>query len=163
MVSKHNNGTLNLWRLQFQENSQYQSLINITHLSRTSGHRFRVSDISSHPILPFLLSNSINEPEEEDFSNQQNESGNFYYADNANNKSITEPDKSQNPFLNGIIIWGVKPVGPLNITGGIYELARIDSMTENAFENIAWFPCFLPSFTLGKFTHDKHLKYLIYS
>ena len=61
MVSKHSNGTLNLWRLQFQENSRYQSLVNVTHLSRVCGHRFRVSDISSHPILPFLLTNAIND------------------------------------------------------------------------------------------------------
>lgn len=48
-----------------------------------------------------------------------------------------------------LIIWGVEPIGPLSKTGGIYELARIDSPKRNAFENIAWFPCFLPSFTLG--------------
>lgn len=48
-----------------------------------------------------------------------------------------------------LIIWGVEPIGPLSKSGGIYELARIDSPKRNAFENIAWFPCFLPSFTLG--------------
>lgn len=58
MVSKHSNGTLNLWKLQFQENSKYQSLINISHMYRVCGHRFRVGHITSHPILPFLLTNS---------------------------------------------------------------------------------------------------------
>lgn len=145
MVSKHNNGTLNLWRLQFQENSQYQSLINITHLSRTCGHRLHVSDISSHPVLPFLLTNSINEPEE--CENEKDEPSNFFNYTDSKEKHV-EPVKSKS-YLKGIIIWGVNPVGPLNITGGIYELARVDSMKENAFENIAWFPCFLPSFTLG--------------
>lgn len=149
MVSKHNNGTLNLWRLQFQENSQYQSLVNITHLSRTCGHRHRVSDISSHPILPFLLSNSMNEPREDSPSSQDECENFFTYCDKTKNF-----DKSQQPmqiksYLKGVIIWGVEPVGPLNVTGGIYELARVDSVKENAFENIAWFPCFLPSFTLG--------------
>jgi hypothetical protein len=58
MVSKHNNGTLNLWKLQFQEQSKYQSLVNISHLYRVCGHRFKVGHIMSHPILPFLLTNS---------------------------------------------------------------------------------------------------------
>lgn len=151
MVSKHSNGTLNLWRLQFQENSQYQSLINITHLSRTSGHRYRVSDISSHPILPFLLSNSINENHEIALTDKliNSESENFFnYLDKSNDEELTYKEIKK-ARLKGIIIWGVEPVGPLNITGGIYELARVDSIKEQAFENIAWFPCFLPSFTLG--------------
>jgi hypothetical protein len=58
MVSKHSNGTLNLWKLQFQENSKYQSLVNVSHMYRVCGHRFRVGHITSHPILPFLLTNS---------------------------------------------------------------------------------------------------------
>jgi hypothetical protein len=48
-----------------------------------------------------------------------------------------------------MIIWGVEPVGPLSKSGGIYELARVDSSAKDAYENIAWFPCFLPSTTLG--------------
>ena len=52
-------------------------------------------------------------------------------------------------FQTGLIIWGVESIGPLSKSGGIYELARIDSSKANAFENIAWFPCFLPSSTLG--------------
>ena len=140
MVSKHNNGTLNLWRLQFQENSKYQSLVNTTHLSRICGHRLRLSDISSHPILPFLLTNSLSdktcaEPTEDKI-----------WENNLIDCFTNErPEKVQ----KGLIIWGVEPVGPLSVSGGIYELARVDSVKENAFENIAWFPCFLPSFTLG--------------
>ena len=161
MVSKHNNGTLNLWRLQFQENSQYQSLINITHLSRISGHRYKVGDISSHPILPFLLTNSIHDPHTNDLSGQKQAKRNstFNYADKSYNFDLNlvynqnvEPlhaNAKSKRIQKGIIIWGVEPVGPLSITGGIYELARVDSFKENAFENIAWFPCFLPSFTLG--------------
>lgn len=133
MVSKHNNGTLNLWRLQFQENSKYQSLVNVSHIFRTCGHRFRVSDITSHPILPFLLTNSINDLHPNELHNNGNDRG----------KELLET------FQKGLIIWGVEPVGPLSKSGGIYELARVDSSKENAFENIAWFPCFLPSTTLG--------------
>ena len=134
LVSKHKNGTLNLWQIQFQDNSKYQSIVNVTHLHRVCGHRFRVSDITSHPILPFLLTNSINDLNTKHRSNHQekNEDSEFYAK-----------------YQKGIVIWGVEPVGPLCKSGGIFELARIDSTKPNAFENIAWFPCFLPSFTLG--------------
>ena len=134
MVSSHNNGTLNLWQMTFQESTKYQSLINILQLSRICGHRFRVNDITCHPTLPLLLSNSNNE----------------YMTlldDGSLNKTI-KLDSSET-FQTGLIIWRVEPVGPLSKSGGIYELARIDSSTSNAFENIAWFPCFLPSSTLG--------------
>jgi hypothetical protein len=141
LVSKHNNGTLNLWKLQFQENSKYQSLVYVSHLSRACGHRFRVNFITSHPILPFLLTNSINElttSKEERMSMHKEEAGS-----GGGSAGLLET------FQKGMVIWGVEPVGPLCKTGGIYELARIDSSKPNAFENIAWFPCFLPSSTLG--------------
>lgn len=167
MVSKHSNGTLNLWRLQFQESSKYQSLVNVTHLSRVCGHRFRVSDISSHPILPFLLTNSINDtknnndnvhtkdPNESSLEKSMIEKNESFFKSNNLNENQRDliqkmkKRKLKEKFQKGLIIWGVEPVGPLSISGGIYELARVDSSKENAFENIAWFPCFLPSFTLG--------------
>jgi hypothetical protein len=133
LVSRHNNGTLNLWKLQFQESSKYQSLVYVSHLSRACGHRFRVNFITSHPILPFLLTNSIN-----DLSTTKEEQ-----------QPMVSDGGLLETFQKGMIIWGVEPVGPLCKTGGIYELARIDSSKPNAFENIAWFPCFLPSSTLG--------------
>ncbi|CAF0710194.1 unnamed protein product [Brachionus calyciflorus] len=136
LVSKHNNGTLNLWRMQFQDNSKYQSLVNVTHLYRVCGHRFRVSDITSHPILPFLLTNSIN-----DLNHNQS------IDHNLNTKN--EDSDFYEKFQKGLVIWGVEPVGPLGKSGGIFELARVDSTKPNAFENITWFPCFLPSSTLG--------------
>jgi DmX-like protein len=175
MVSKHSNGTLNQWRLQFQENTKFQSLVNVTHLSRVCGHRFRVSDISSHPILPFLLTNSINDTKSNsvNITNNNNNSNKDFEPDsslleksmieknenffknntlNENQRDLLQKMKKRKlkeKFQKGLIIWGVEPVGPLSISGGIYELARVDSCKENAFENIAWFPCFLPSFTLG--------------
>lgn len=72
MVSKHSNGTLNLWKLQFQENSKYQSLVNISHMYRVCGHRFRVGHITSHPILPFLLTNSAKWNTSDDSDGQRN-------------------------------------------------------------------------------------------
>ena len=58
MISKHNNGTLNLWDVMFAEKSRFTSLLNISHKSRASGHRFRVNDINCHPVLPLLLTTS---------------------------------------------------------------------------------------------------------
>jgi len=141
MVSCHNNGTLNLWQLTFQESSKYQSLINILQLSRICGHRFRVNDITCHPTLPLLLSNSNNE--------YMTLSSSSTLLDDSNSHNKTIKLDSPETFQTGLIIWRVEPVGPLSKSGGIYELARIDSSTSNAFENIAWFPCFLPSSTLG--------------
>ena len=138
MVSSHSNGTLNLWQMTFQETSKYQSLINILQLSRICGHRFRVNDITCHPTLPLLLSNSNNE-----YMTTRDDT---HSTELINNKAKLELQES---FHTGIIIWRVEPVGPLSKSGGIFELARIDSSTTNAFENIAWFPCFLPSSTLG--------------
>lgn len=129
MVTKHNNGTLNLWRLTFQESSNYQSLLNVLHLSRICGHRYHVRDLSCHPILPILLSNSHNEPMDDQQTTNHN-----YHA--------------------GLIIWRVEPIGPLSNSGGIFEIARIDSHKLNSFENIAWFPCFLPSSTLGNLSNS---------
>ena len=58
MISKHNNGTLNLWNVMFSEKSKFSSMLNISHKSRASGHRFRVNDIACHPVLPLLLTTS---------------------------------------------------------------------------------------------------------
>jgi hypothetical protein len=58
MVSKHNNGTLNLWQLTFSEKSKFSQVLSISHASRASGHRFRVNDITCHPVLPLLLTTS---------------------------------------------------------------------------------------------------------
>jgi DmX-like protein len=58
MVSKHQNGTLNLWQLTFSEKSKFSQVLSISHASRASGHRFRVNDITCHPVLPLLLTTS---------------------------------------------------------------------------------------------------------
>ena len=58
MISKHSNGTLNLWNVMFADRSKFSSLLNISHKSRASGHRFRVNDISCHPVLPLMLTTS---------------------------------------------------------------------------------------------------------
>ena len=58
LITKHNNGTLNLWNVMFAEKSKFSQLLNIGHESRVSGHRFRVNGITAHPVLPLLLTTS---------------------------------------------------------------------------------------------------------
>lgn len=58
MVTKHSNGTLNLWQLTFAFKTKFTQVLSIGHVSRASGHRFRVNDITCHPVLPLLVSTS---------------------------------------------------------------------------------------------------------
>ena len=58
MVSQHSNGTLNLWQLTFADHTKFSQVLSIGHSSRVSGHRFRVNDITCHPVLPLLLTTS---------------------------------------------------------------------------------------------------------
>lgn len=58
LISKHSNGTLNLWNMMFAEKSKFAQLLNVSHNSRASGHRFRVNGITCHPVLPLLLTTS---------------------------------------------------------------------------------------------------------
>ncbi|UYV72063.1 DMXL1 [Cordylochernes scorpioides] len=48
-----------------------------------------------------------------------------------------------------LILWKVEPVGPLSKSGGIMELARINSFKTAAFDNVAWIPTLAPQLTLG--------------
>ena len=52
-------------------------------------------------------------------------------------------------FCSELILWRVDPVGPLSKSGGITELARINSQEISAFSDVAWIPTLLPSSTLG--------------
>lgn len=58
LVTKHDNGTLNLWQVMFADKSKFSQVLSIGHKSRASGHRFRVNDITCHPVLPLLLTTS---------------------------------------------------------------------------------------------------------
>ncbi|XP_055376112.1 dmX-like protein 2 [Condylostylus longicornis] len=138
MVTKHANGTLNLWQLNFADKTKYTQLLSVNHVSRTSGHRFRVNDITCHPVLPLLLTTSHhNIPETE------NEEG-----QNSKEQLLSSG------FCSELILWKVDPVGPLSYSGGVSELARISSPEISAFSNVAWIPTLLPSTTLGSYSNS---------
>ena len=71
MVTKHANGTLNLWHLALSDQSKFTQVLSVSHVTRISGHRFRVNNISCHPVLPLLLTTShhnlVNSPDGENY------------------------------------------------------------------------------------------------
>ncbi|XP_014244478.1 dmX-like protein 2 isoform X1 [Cimex lectularius] len=137
MVTKHSNGTLNLWQLTFADKTKFSQVLSIGHASRASGHRFRVNDITCHPVLPLLLTTSHhNLPEGQEYS--------------PNGSSSLSPTG----FCSELILWRVDAVGPLSKSGGVSELARINSPQISAFSNVAWIPTLLPSTTLGNLSNS---------
>ncbi|KAL1453926.1 hypothetical protein WDU94_010228 [Cyamophila willieti] len=139
LVTKHSNGTLNLWQLTFADKTKFSQVLSIGHASRASGHRFRVNDITCHPVLPLLLTTSHhNLPE---------------------STTPQIPSQSIIPvtptgFCSELILWRVDAVGPLSKSGGVSELARINSPHISAFSNVAWIPTLLPSTTLGSLSNS---------
>ncbi|KNC33790.1 hypothetical protein FF38_09709 [Lucilia cuprina] len=150
MVTKHSNGTLNLWQLSFAYKTKFTQVLSIGHVSRVSGHRFRVNDINCHPVLPLLVSTSHhNLPECE---NKSTTSG----GSNFDANGLNEADHvfTTSGFCSELILWRVDSVGPLCHTGGVSELARINSPEISAFSNVAWIPTLLPSTTLGSYSNS---------
>ncbi|XP_046400831.1 dmX-like protein 2 isoform X2 [Ischnura elegans] len=152
MVTKHNNGTLNLWQLTFNEKSKFSQVLSISHACRASGHRFRVNDITCHPVLPLLLTTSHhNMP---DFptpgSDDHSKLGEEGMTPLIKVKEVTTPTG----FCSELILWRVDAVGPLSKSGGVSELARINSPEISAFSNVAWIPTLLPSTTLGNLSNS---------
>ncbi|XP_012281901.1 dmX-like protein 2 isoform X2 [Orussus abietinus] len=153
MVSKHSNGTLNLWQLTFADKTKFSQVLSIGHACRASGHRFRVNDITCHPVLPLLVTTSHhNIP---DFPSVQIEnSGSSENMDNKHDSNRNKDVMSPTGFCSELILWRVDAVGPLSKSGGVSELARINSPEISAFSNVAWIPTLLPSTTLGNLSNS---------
>ncbi|XP_022241502.1 dmX-like protein 2 isoform X2 [Limulus polyphemus] len=149
MLSKHNNGSLNLWYLVFEEKTAFAQILSISHGKRICGHRFRINDITCHPVLPLLLTTSHhNLP-------GRNGSGNHSTPVTPSSPDCYPPTgMPQIGFCSELILWKVDPVGPLSKSGGVTELARINSLETAAFANIAWIPTLLPSTTLGSISNS---------
>ncbi|XP_022257757.1 dmX-like protein 2 isoform X5 [Limulus polyphemus] len=149
MLSKHNNGSLNLWHLVFGENTAFTQVLSIGHAARVCGHRFRINDITCHPVLPLLLTTSHhNLP-------GRSGSGNNSAPVTPSSPSCCPPNGLPHiGFCSELILWKVDPVGPLSKSGGVTELARINSLETAAFANVAWVPTLLPSTTLGNISNS---------
>lgn len=72
---------------------------------------------------------------------------------NAATRTFHDP----NAIYSELILWRVDHIGPLSWTGGVSELARINSLHTSAFSNVAWLPTLIPSSVLGK--HTIHFYY----
>ncbi|XP_043473124.1 dmX-like protein 2 isoform X3 [Leptopilina heterotoma] len=153
MVSKHENGTLNLWQLTFADKTKFSQVLSIGHACRASGHRFRVNDITCHPVLPLLVTTSHHNVALPDFPNgdkDQESIETIINKEDINGKDVMSPTG----FCSELILWRVDAVGPLSKSGGVSELARINSPEISAFSNVAWIPTLLPSTTLGNLSNS---------
>lgn len=73
---------------------------------------------------------------------------------NAATRTFHDP----NAIYSELILWRVDHIGPLSCTGGVSELARINSLHTSAFSNVAWLPTLVPSTVLGKYTVHFYIK-----
>ena len=158
MLTKHTNGSLNLWQVTFSEDSHFTGVASIAHASRACGHRFHTSSAACHPVLPLLLTTShhnatspqATDDERHDVcpaprrkcSNHEVQHLRKMSAAHNACHSLAEMDGAE--LRSELILWRVAPVGPLSKSGGITELARINSAMSSAFSNVSWLPTLLP-------------------
>ncbi|XP_062369451.1 dmX-like protein 1 isoform X5 [Cinclus cinclus] len=159
MISKHADGSLNQWLVSFAEESAFSTVLSISHKSRYCGHRFHLNDLACHSVLPLLLTtshhNALISPDVEkaiqenaSFKSQESQ----VRPQSRSNASVTSQDP--NAVYSELILWRVDPVGPLSFSGGVSELARINSLHVSAFSNVAWLPTLIPSYCLGAYCNS---------
>ncbi|XP_075397536.1 dmX-like protein 1 isoform X2 [Tenrec ecaudatus] len=159
MISKHADGSLNQWLVSFAEESAFSTVLSISHKSRYCGHRFHLNDLACHSVLPLLLTtshhNALRTP---DVDSQKQPDDTVYVEDcslGQQNKSTTDVVfQDPNAVYSELILWRVDPVGPLSFSGGVSELARINSLHVSAFSNVAWLPTLIPSYCLGAYCNS---------
>ncbi|NXW84213.1 DMXL1 protein, partial [Alopecoenas beccarii] len=159
MISKHADGSLNQWLVSFAEESAFSTVLSISHKSRYCGHRFHLNDLACHSVLPLLLTtshhNALISPDVES-AKQANGSLKFQESpvrfQSRGNANVTSQDP--NAVYSELILWRVDPVGPLSFSGGVSELARINSLHVSAFSNVAWLPTLIPSYCLGAYCNS---------
>ncbi|XP_019359750.1 PREDICTED: dmX-like protein 2 isoform X3 [Gavialis gangeticus] len=165
MVSKHIDGSLNQWAVTFADKSAFTTVLTVSHKFRYCGHRFHLNDLACHSVLPLLLTsshhNALLTPELD------------HSWDSAKLSKIMDPVKhlkgssrqqlrnaatrtfhDPNAIYSELILWRVDPIGPLSYTGGVSELARINSLHTSAFSNVAWLPTLIPSYCLGTYCNS---------
>ncbi|XP_050005167.1 dmX-like protein 1 isoform X1 [Alexandromys fortis] len=159
MISKHADGSLNQWLVSFAEESAFSTVLSISHKSRYCGHRFHLNDLACHSVLPLLLTtshhNALRTPNVGNQTHAQD-------TVNTEDCSLTQQNKNNvdmafqdpNAIYSELILWRVDPVGPLSFSGGVSELARINSLHVSAFSNVAWLPTLIPSYCLGAYCNS---------
>ncbi|KAM9765407.1 dmX-like protein 2 isoform 3-T3 [Menidia menidia] len=162
MVSKHVDGSLNQWAVTFAERSAFSNVLTVSHKVRYCGHRFHLNDQACHTVLPLLLTSShhnalLTPPsapgslEGEQLPSFPTPKGLFRkQLRNAATRTFHDP----NAIYSELILWRVDHIGPLSCTGGVSELARINSLHTSAFSNVAWLPTLVPSSVLGTYCNS---------
>uniref|UniRef100_A0A670KIQ5 Dmx like 2 n=1 Tax=Podarcis muralis TaxID=64176 RepID=A0A670KIQ5_PODMU len=165
MVSKHIDGSLNQWAVSFADKSAFTTVHTVTHKFRYCGHRFHLNDLACHSVLPLLLTSShhntlrtpeADQPWDSDGLNKMMDPMKHLKGSSRqqfrNAATLTFHDP--NAIYSELILWRVDPIGPLSYTGGVSELARINSLHTSAFSNVAWLPTLIPSYCLGTYCNS---------
>nr|XP_043886319.1 dmX-like protein 2 isoform X4 [Solea senegalensis] len=164
MVSKHVDGSLNQWAVTFAERSAFSNVLTVSHKFRYCGHRFHLNDQACHTVLPLLLTsshhNALLTPPSAPGSLEGEQPPTFplprglrssrKQLRNAATRTFHDP----NAIYSELILWRVDHIGPLSCTGGVSELARINSLHTSAFSNAAWLPTLIPSSVLGTYCNS---------
>lgn len=157
MISKHADGSLNQWLVSFAEESAFSTVLSISHKSRYCGHRFHLNDLACHSVLPLLLTtshhNALRTPEV-DSQKQPYDALNTEDLAQQNKNTVDMAFQDPKSVYSELILWRVDPVGPLSFSGGVSELARINSLHVSAFSNVAWLPTLIPSYCLGAYCNS---------
>uniref|UniRef100_A0A674CK03 Dmx-like 2 n=1 Tax=Salmo trutta TaxID=8032 RepID=A0A674CK03_SALTR len=139
-----------VWAVTFAERSAFSNVLTVSHTFRYCGHRFHLNDQACHTVLPLLLTSSHHNalltppsaPGSIDLDQKQ--------LRNAATRTFHDP----NAIYSELILWRVDHIGPLSCTGGVSELARINSLHTSAFSNVAWLPTLVPSSVLGTYCNS---------
>ncbi|KAK6294290.1 hypothetical protein J4Q44_G00351200, partial [Coregonus suidteri] len=163
MVSKHVDGSLNQWAVTFAERSAFSNVLTVSHKFRYCGHRFHLNDQACHTVLPLLLTSSHHNalltppsaPSSIDLDQPHTHTPpprglRRKQLRNAATRTFHDP----NAIYSELILWRVDHIGPLSCTGGVSELARINSLHTSAFSNVAWLPTLVPSSVLGTYCNS---------
>uniref|UniRef100_A0A674CJJ7 Dmx-like 2 n=1 Tax=Salmo trutta TaxID=8032 RepID=A0A674CJJ7_SALTR len=161
MVSKHVDGSLNQWAVTFAERSAFSNVLTVSHTFRYCGHRFHLNDQACHTVLPLLLTSSHHNalltppsaPGSIDLDQPPTHTPpprGRKQLRNAATRTFHDP----NAIYSELILWRVDHIGPLSCTGGVSELARINSLHTSAFSNVAWLPTLVPSSVLGTYCNS---------
>uniref|UniRef100_A0A3B4YD77 Dmx like 1 n=1 Tax=Seriola lalandi dorsalis TaxID=1841481 RepID=A0A3B4YD77_SERLL len=165
MISKHADGSLNQWAVSFAEDSAFSTVLSVSHKSRYCGHRFHLNDLACHSLLPLLLTtshhNALRTPEVDSIlappeacSTGFSHSTSLPRGSRSSRVSLGVVSQDPNAIYSELILWRVDPVGPLSLSGGVSELARINSLHASAFANVAWLPTLIPSSCLGVYCNS---------
>ncbi|XP_027696604.1 dmX-like protein 2 isoform X2 [Vombatus ursinus] len=166
MVSKHVDGSLNQWAVTFADKSAFTTVLTVSHKFRYCGHRFHLNDLACHSVLPLLLTsshhNAVLTPESDSLWESDTKLRRVMDLVKHIKGSSKEPLRNAatrtfhdpNAIYSELILWRVDPIGPLSYTGGVSELARINSLHTSAFSNVAWLPTLIPSYCLGTYCNS---------